>query len=57
MFSLQPEPTGAKARLNNLLQIVRVVYQYGFIPYVIYLGIQKGADPGMPEINLKSILF
>lgn len=34
----EPEPSGVKARLAQILSLVRVSYQYGFIPYVIYLG-------------------
>ncbi|KAH7639589.1 translocase of outer membrane 7 [Dermatophagoides farinae] len=56
-FQMEPEPTGARARLNNVLKVCRVVYQYGFIPYVIYLGIKKGSDPGLPEITLRSVLW
>lgn len=41
-FNIAPEPqarpTGAKARLAQLLSVIRFGYQYGFIPYVVYLG-------------------
>ncbi|KAH9391047.1 Tomm7p [Tyrophagus putrescentiae] len=49
----EPELSGVKARLAQIMGLVRVGYQYGFIPYVIYLGIKQGADPGMPELNLR----
>ncbi|KAI2810327.1 Tomm7p [Blomia tropicalis] len=53
----EPEPSGIKARLAKLLSLARFGYQYGFIPYVIYLGIKQGADPGMPELSLRSLLW
>lgn len=39
-FAPEPEmvPTGVKARLAQLLSVARFGYQYGFIPYVVYLG-------------------
>jgi mitochondrial import receptor subunit TOM7 len=33
------------------------VFHWGFIPYVLYLGFKKGADQGMPELTLSSLLW
>ncbi|RWS20202.1 mitochondrial import receptor subunit TOM7-like protein [Leptotrombidium deliense] len=48
VFRLKPE---AKQRLSTLLGLVRVTFQYSFIPGVLYLGFKKGADVGMPALN------
>lgn len=37
-LAFEPEPKGIKARLNNMLKVSRFFFQYGFIPYVIFLG-------------------
>ena len=34
----EPEYSGAKKVLATAISTVRIGYQYGFIPYVIYLG-------------------
>lgn len=38
-FAPEAQPTGVQARLAQVLNLVRIGYQYGFIPYVIYLGL------------------
>ncbi|CAG2166310.1 unnamed protein product [Oppiella nova] len=40
-----------KARLSTILSLVRLAYNYSYIPVIIYLGLKKGADPGMPELT------
>ncbi|XP_019877928.1 mitochondrial import receptor subunit TOM7 homolog [Aethina tumida] len=48
---------GVKQRLSVVIELGKTVFHYGFIPTVVYLGFQKGADPGMPEITLSSLLW
>ncbi|XP_017781962.1 PREDICTED: mitochondrial import receptor subunit TOM7 homolog [Nicrophorus vespilloides] len=48
---------GTKERLNIVINLTKTVFHYGFIPTVLYLGFKKGADPGMPEITLSSLLW
>ncbi|XP_051708769.1 mitochondrial import receptor subunit TOM7 homolog isoform X2 [Oryctolagus cuniculus] len=39
----------AKQRLQQLFKGGQFAIRWGFIPFVIYLGFKRGADPGMPE--------
>ncbi|VDI79801.1 Hypothetical predicted protein [Mytilus galloprovincialis] len=68
MADMSPE---AKKRLSSVLKLVRVTFQYGFIPTVLYMGnlgfrnkktkssigFKRGADEGMPPLELASILW
>uniref|UniRef100_A0A1A7YHZ9 Mitochondrial import receptor subunit TOM7 homolog n=1 Tax=Iconisemion striatum TaxID=60296 RepID=A0A1A7YHZ9_9TELE len=47
----------SKQRLQQLFQCGQFVIRWGFIPTVLYLGFKRGADPGMPEPNLLSLLW
>jgi len=46
---------GRKMRLSKLLGFCRMIFQYGFIPLVLYLGFQQGAEPGMPPLTWHSL--
>ncbi|XP_065167440.1 mitochondrial import receptor subunit TOM7 homolog isoform X1 [Atheta coriaria] len=46
-----------KERLSLVIDIGKTLFHYGFIPTVLYLGFKKGADQGMPEITLTSLLW
>uniref|UniRef100_A0A3Q2ZG00 Mitochondrial import receptor subunit TOM7 homolog n=2 Tax=Kryptolebias marmoratus TaxID=37003 RepID=A0A3Q2ZG00_KRYMA len=46
-----------KQRLQQLFQCGQFVIRWGFIPTVLYLGFKRGADPGMPEPTLLSLLW
>jgi len=48
---------GAKARVNTLLNVAKTAFHWGFMPTVLYLGFQKGTEPGMPELTLASLLW
>lgn len=48
---------GAKQRLSIVINMGKTVFHIGFIPTVLYLGFQKGSDPGMPEITLANLLW
>ncbi|KYN43214.1 Mitochondrial import receptor subunit TOM7 like protein [Trachymyrmex septentrionalis] len=41
-----------KQRIVIVLNMSKFVFQWGFIPAVLFLGFSKGADPGMPELTL-----
>ncbi|XP_032762503.1 mitochondrial import receptor subunit TOM7 homolog [Rattus rattus] len=45
-----------KQRLQLLLGS-QFATRWGFIPLVIYLGLTRGADPGMPELSVLSLLL
>ena len=55
MFSVVPLP--ARKRLNSVIQVGKKVFHYGYIPAVLYLGFKKGAEKGMPELSLLSLLW
>lgn len=55
-LAMEPELTGVKARLNNVLNLVRMSYQYGFVPYVIYLGKFFKVDKAK-QLKLLDFLF
>ncbi|XP_008299466.1 mitochondrial import receptor subunit TOM7 homolog [Stegastes partitus] len=46
-----------KQRLQQLFQCGQFVIRWGFIPTVLYLGFKRGADPGMPEPTVLSLLW
>ena len=48
---------GAKERINTVVSMAKTVFHWGFMPTVIYLGFQKGTEPGMPELTLASLLW
>jgi len=48
---------GAKERINTVVSMAKTVFHWGFMPTVIYLGFQKGTEPGMPELSLASLLW
>ncbi|XP_044764195.1 mitochondrial import receptor subunit TOM7 homolog [Coccinella septempunctata] len=48
---------GVKQRLSIVIELGKTVFHYGFIPTVLYLGFQKGSDPGAPEISLQSLFW
>lgn len=47
----------AKRRLATVLALTKEVFHWGFIPTVLYLGFKKGADPGMPDLSVLSLLW
>uniref|UniRef100_A0A5F9D449 Mitochondrial import receptor subunit TOM7 homolog n=2 Tax=Leporidae TaxID=9979 RepID=A0A5F9D449_RABIT len=47
----------AKQRLQQLFKGGQFAIRWGFIPFVIYLGFKRGADPGMPEPTVLSLLW
>ncbi|KAL7883617.1 hypothetical protein SRHO_G00012750, partial [Serrasalmus rhombeus] len=46
-----------KQRLQQVFQCGQFVIRWGFIPTVLYLGFKRGADPGMPEPTVLSLLW
>jgi len=48
---------GAKARVGTLINVAKTAFHWGFMPTVLYLGFQKGTEPGMPELTLASLLW
>ncbi|CAG5891386.1 unnamed protein product [Menidia menidia] len=46
-----------KQRLQQLFQCGQFAIRWGFIPTVLYLGFKRGADPGMPEPTVLSLLW
>ncbi|XP_036372047.1 mitochondrial import receptor subunit TOM7 homolog [Megalops cyprinoides] len=46
-----------KQRLQQVFQCGQFVIRWGFIPTVLYLGFKRGADPGMPEPTILSLLW
>nr|XP_025960829.1 mitochondrial import receptor subunit TOM7 homolog [Dromaius novaehollandiae] len=47
----------AKQRLQQLFKGGQFAIRWGFIPVVLYLGFRRGADPGMPEPTILSLLW
>ncbi|KAG8231338.1 hypothetical protein J437_LFUL017691 [Ladona fulva] len=46
-----------KQRLSTVFNVAKFMFQWGFIPTVLYLGFRKGSDPGMPELTPMSLLW
>ncbi|EFN77668.1 mitochondrial import receptor subunit TOM7 homolog [Harpegnathos saltator] len=53
-MSLNP---ATKQRIAIVLNMSKFVFQWGFIPAVLYLGFSKGADPGMPKLTFMNLLW
>ncbi|XP_074658956.1 mitochondrial import receptor subunit TOM7 homolog [Tubulanus polymorphus] len=49
--------TAMKKRISTVFSIGKTAFHWGFIPTVLYLGFKKGAEPGMPEITVLSLLW
>ncbi|XP_032836492.1 mitochondrial import receptor subunit TOM7 homolog [Petromyzon marinus] len=47
----------SRRRLSRVFRVTQLAIRWGFIPTVLYLGFKKGADPGMPEPTLMSLLW
>ena len=48
---------GVKDRISTVVTVAKTAFHWGFMPTVLYLGFQKGADPGMPELTFASLLW
>jgi len=55
MFSVIPLP--ARKRMNSVIQVGKKVFHWGYIPALLYLGFKKGAEKGMPELTVLSLLW
>ncbi|XP_051174744.1 mitochondrial import receptor subunit TOM7 homolog [Leptopilina boulardi] len=53
-MSLSPK---AKQRVGAVLNVTKVVFHWGFMPAVLYLGFAKGADVGMPPLSVMNLLW
>lgn len=50
MPSLPSAETLAKL-YDTFTQVFGVAFKYSFIPIIAYLGLQRGADQGMPKLS------
>ncbi|MGH0143454.1 UNVERIFIED_CONTAM: hypothetical protein FKN15_000405 [Acipenser sinensis] len=46
-----------KQRLQQVFQCGQFAIRWGFIPTILYLGFKRGADPGLPEPTVLSLLW
>jgi len=46
-----------KQLIGTSVTLMRLGIQYGFVPFIVYLGYRKGADTGMPPLEMKSLLW
>lgn len=44
-------------KIEAVLYLTKTVFHWGFIPTVLLLGFRKGAEPGMPELTIMSLLW
>lgn len=51
----EPQPSGVKARMVQILGLIRFGYQLGFIPWVVYLG--TNSFFAFISLNLTILLF
>lgn len=49
--------SGANRRLKDVIEVAKVVFHYGFIPFVIYLGYKQGANKDMAPFTPLTILW
>ena len=48
---------GSLQRFNTVVSIFKTTFHWGFLPLVLYLGFNHGAEEGMPELTLASLLW
>jgi len=48
---------GVKDRVLTVVTLAKTAFHWGFMPTVIYLGFQKGTEPGMPDLSVASLLW
>ena len=48
---------GVKDRITTVVGIAQTAFHWGFMPTILYLGFQKGAEAGMPELTVASLLW
>ncbi|XP_076234933.1 translocase of outer membrane 7 [Calliopsis andreniformis] len=53
-MSLSPN---TKQKIAIVLDVSKVIFHWGFIPAVLFLGFRKGADPGMPPLSVMNLLW
>ncbi|XP_012255426.1 mitochondrial import receptor subunit TOM7 homolog [Athalia rosae] len=46
-----------KQKISIVVNVTKVVFHWGFIPAVLFLGFRKGADPGMPPLSVMNLLW
>ena len=48
---------GVKDRITTVVDVAKTAFHWGFMPTIIYLGFQKGSEPGFPELSVASLLW
>lgn len=48
---------GIKYRLGLVIDLLKMIFHYGFIPMVVYLGYKKGANKDMAPFTPMTILW
>ena len=48
---------GVKDRITTVVGVAQTAFHWGFMPTILYLGFQKGAEAGMPELTVASLLW
>ena len=48
---------GTLQRFNTVVSIFKTSFHVGLIPLILYLGFNHGAEPGMPDLTLASLLW
>jgi len=48
---------GTLQRFNTVLSMFKTTFHVGLIPLILYLGFNHGAEAGMPELTLASLLW
>ncbi|XP_076161570.1 translocase of outer membrane 7 [Ptiloglossa arizonensis] len=46
-----------KQKIAIVLDASKVIFHWGFIPVVLFLGFRKGADPGMAQLSIINLLW
>ncbi|XP_076756998.1 translocase of outer membrane 7 [Xylocopa sonorina] len=56
-FSIMAMNSSIKQKIAIVLNMSKVIFHWGFIPAILYLGFRKGADPGMPQLAIMNLLW
>lgn len=48
---------GTLQRFNTVVSIFKTAFHWGFAPMILYLGFNHGAEEGMPELTIFSLLW
>jgi len=47
----------AKQSVSTIWSVFRHIFRWGWIPFIVSLGLRHGGDPGMPEPSMTALFW